>query len=122
MLSGRGWVPTKAPSGCRRPGCPGLVRDGVCSVCGPKRRSADAQRDAERGNSAQRGYGSTWRKLRAMVLADQPLCVICLAAGHVVSATDVDHIVPKRAGGRDEIDNLQALCHECHSRKTLAGS
>ena len=95
------------------------MRDGVCSVCGPTRRVADAQRDERRGNSASRGYGHTWRRLREIVLADQPLCVECLAAGLVVSATDVDHIVAKRLGGTDDLDNLQALCHECHSRKTL---
>jgi 5-methylcytosine-specific restriction enzyme A len=36
----------------------------------------------------------------------------------VVQATDVDHIVAKRDGGQDADNNLQALCHACHSRKT----
>jgi 5-methylcytosine-specific restriction endonuclease McrA len=35
-------------------------------------------------------------------------------------ATDVDHILAKRSGGRDTFENFQALCHSCHSRKTNA--
>ena len=38
--------------------------------------------------------------------------------GRVVIATEVDHIVPRRAGGKDVIENLQSLCITCHSRKT----
>ncbi|WP_366141808.1 HNH endonuclease signature motif containing protein, partial [Propionivibrio sp.] len=33
-------------------------------------------------------------------------------------ATDVDHIVPIRRGGTNKHENLQPLCHACHSRKT----
>lgn len=53
-----------------------------------------------------------------MVLHDNPLCVDCQAQGFARAATDVDHIIAKRFGGTDEMDNLQPLCHECHSRKT----
>jgi 5-methylcytosine-specific restriction protein A len=48
-----------------------------------------------------------------MVLRAQPACAVCGAP-----ATDVDHVVPRRLGGRDALDNLQPLCHACHSRKT----
>ena len=72
--------------------------------------------DHWRGSAASRGYGHCWRRLRRWVLAAGPLCVVC---GRL--ATDVDHIVPRRLGGTDSLDNLQPLCHECHSRKT-AGS
>jgi 5-methylcytosine-specific restriction endonuclease McrA len=33
-------------------------------------------------------------------------------------ATDVDHVLRKAAGGRDEETNLQSLCHSHHSAKT----
>ncbi len=60
--------------------------------------------------------GAAWRRLRAAVLADEPLCRICKALGVLVPATDVDHI------GNDPTDNrreaLQALCHRHHSQKT----
>lgn len=65
-----------------------------------------------------RGYDRHWQQLRRLVLSRQPLCVECERAGRVVTATEVDHIVPLAAGGTDATENLQPLCHSCHSRKT----
>ena len=72
------------------------------------------ERDYERrrGSASKRGYGWRWQKLREKVLKRQPLCP-CGAA-----ATQVDHVIPKRRGGKDSIKNLQGLCGGCHSRKT----
>lgn len=40
-----------------------------------------------------------------------------------VPARIVDHIVPLRAGGKDDESNYQSLCWSCHVRKTaLDGS
>ena len=71
-----------------------------------------------RPTAAQRGYGSSWQKLRAFVLSNEPLCRECMGRGEIVPATDVDHIVPRSRGGSDDEANLQSLCHACHSRKT----
>lgn len=107
-------MPTAAPRPCRKPGCPQTTTKGFCE----KHRGTDTrQHDQHRGNSAARGYGSRWRKLRLMVLAREPLCRRCGQP-----ATDVDHIVPKRHGGSDSMDNLQALCHAHHSMKTGRGA
>lgn len=35
---------------------------------------------------------------------------------------EVDHIVPLYQGGSNDTTNLQALCRNCHGRKTLRGS
>jgi len=110
-------MPTKAQTLCYRPGCNGFVDNDVCSVCGPRKQR---RRPDKRGSAHSRGYGNTWRKLRIMVLNEQPLCEDCLGRGIVEPATDVDHITPKVQGGRNIRSNLQALCHSCHSRKTVS--
>lgn len=63
-----------------------------------------------------------WKRLRAQVLAEEPLCRMCAARGLVAPATDVDHIEDSREDYTDDNsrENLQALCHECHSLKTAA--
>ena len=114
-------MPSRAKHGCRYPGCPNLVEPGH-SHCELHRKQRQRRYDAQRGSSAQRGYDAQWRKLRKMVLAQHPLCVdpfgIHAERGEVVEATEVDHVVPLRAGGANNFENLQALCKRCHSRKT----
>lgn len=86
------------------------------SHCPPKmiRRTSTKRGPDLRESSCKRGYGSTWRKIRLMILRGEPICRHCQQA----AATDVDHIIPRRAGGPDTQDNLQPLCHSCHSIKT----
>ncbi len=61
---------------------------------------------------------SAWQRLRASVLAGEPLCRQCVREGRTELATDVDH----RDGdpGNNDMVNLQPLCHPCHSRKTAS--
>lgn len=103
---------------CATPGCPVRVPKGHCPAHA-------RQREQGRYNAAMRGFYSSarWRRLRAQVLAEEPLCLACRAEGQLEPATDVDHVVPHR-GNRARFfdrDNLQALCHACHSRKTQRG-
>ena len=59
--------------------------------------------------SALRSTGSTtlWRKIRSKVLArDQYTCYYC---GQ--EANTVDHILPRKSGGLDAMDNLVAACN-----------
>ena len=69
-----------------------------------------------------------WRKLRRYVLLREPLCRDPFGEhaewSEVISATEVDHIVPRRVRAELELslENLQALCRRCHSRKTKAES
>lgn len=73
-------------------------------------------------SSSPGSYGRAWRRLRRLVLRLQPFCVDPFGHhavdGRFEVATEVDHIVPRRAGGKDVIENLQSLCITCHSRKT----
>lgn len=101
-------------------GCPGrAVRRGRCAIhaAEAEARWREAHPD-QRPSAARRGYGSEWREIRAKVLRRQPLCVQCAARGLEEKATDVDHIIPLRAGGTNDMGNLRPLCHSCHSRKT----
>lgn len=59
-----------------------------------------------------------WQKLRKIVLARDPVCVICLRLASVIA----DHIIPHK-GKRElfwDLTNLQGLCRSCHSTKTAA--
>lgn len=112
-------MPTRPPMACSRPGCSGVVRAGVCSQCGPLRKRTSTAHDERRGSSSRRGYDSRWERVRAMHLASEPLCRMCLAQGRVTPAVLVDHIVPIRDGGAVlDDDNLQSLCRACHDQKS----
>lgn len=54
------------------------------------------------------------------MVRDAWMCQACARKGFVARARDVDHIVPKTAGGSDDISNLEALCIACHAAKTAA--
>lgn len=57
-----------------------------------------------------------WQRLRASVLAGEPLCRHCTEEGRTTLATDLDH----RDGnpGNNSPENHQPLCHQHHSIKT----
>ena len=66
--------------------------------------------------SASGLYGRRWRKLRALHLLRNPLCVMCKEDGIIRLATELDHIV-KHDGNLDLFyawDNLQGLCATHH--------
>lgn len=62
---------------------------------------------------------AAWRRVRAAVLREQPLCVLCLKEGRTTAASHVDHILERkvRPDLAFDMDNLQALCQPCHQRK-----
>lgn len=90
---------------------------------GGDKSKADRRRDCERQRRARsegkRYYDTArWKRLRRMVLARDPLCVVCLGFGRTEPATFVDHKTPLAAGGTNSPENLQGMCQSCHSRKT----
>ena len=59
-----------------------------------------------------------WSRIRKRRLADDPLCVMCLAEGKTNAATIVDHVVPHK-GNRElffSYANTQSLCETHHNR------
>lgn len=101
---------------CRCPGCPELTGDGWCPKHRPKH---------QRGASA--AYHSwyllpIWTDdLRPGQLLREPFCRECARRGLRTPAVDVDHILDHKGDWAVFTDrnNLQSLCHSCHSRKTM---
>lgn len=51
-----------------------------------------------------------------MVISEQPLCAEHHRQGLIVPGNEVDHI--DNDASNNDRDNLENLCHSCHSRKT----
>ncbi|MBI6628275.1 HNH endonuclease [Pontibaca salina] len=71
-----------------------------------------------RRHSAKVTRTRRWKSLRVEALRrDNYKCVECGARGRL----EIDHILPVRSHPElsFEIDNLQALCVSCHSKKTI---
>lgn len=103
---------------CRHPGCGELTREVYC----PKHKPAERR-------SAQAKVWHKWYQLpiwkddlRPSQLIREPFCRECAMKGKRVYATDVDHIKPHRGDWLlfTDRNNLQSLCHRCHSQKTWA--
>jgi 5-methylcytosine-specific restriction protein A len=62
--------------------------------------------------------GRALQRIRSRILAHEPLCRPCAAAGRTTEATQIDHIVPLFKGGSDTADNRQPICDACHQAKT----
>lgn len=59
--------------------------------------------------------GTAWRKMRAQVLAEQP---ICAARDCNRISTEVDHIIPLQRGGSGvDRSNLQGMCKHHNASK-----
>lgn len=104
---------------CARPGCRHFA---PCPVHAQRQNPAAKLYDQERGTSAERGYGSRWRKEARGYLAEHPFCVGCESKGRTKIAKLVDHIVPVSVAPERFWDrsNWQSLCRAHHNRKTAA--
>lgn len=115
-------MPTAPLKLCAHPGCAARVpyRERHCGVHAREEAKAREARRSPRTADGEAlsggGRKADWRALRAACLARDPICRLCGER----KATHADHVVPKRAGGRDVIKNLQGTCHRCHSAKTAA--
>jgi 5-methylcytosine-specific restriction protein A len=112
-------MPYAARNICREPGCGRSCTGRYCTAhTAPGTSHARLDKERYRGSAASRGYGRRWEQLRKMVLARDPLCRIAITCQGMRPSTDADHIIPKRLGGEDTMENLQGACHACHSYKT----
>ena len=96
---------------CGRAGCRGIIREDVCSVCGPRKRGG-WQDDAQRGTRHQRGYDAAWVALRRQFILEKtleaaesgkslfPICELCGKTVEKTPEIHVDHV--KAFSGLDD--------------------
>lgn len=85
--------------------------------------------DSTRPTADKRLYDHTWRRWRAIVLQERPLCEDCLEEKHagrpgsVEASQELHHIrkVAERPDLRLVRSNVRALCKTHHSRRTARG-
>ena len=106
-----------APKPCGHPGCGVIVRDGT-SRCPKHPREAWGKKPT----ATKRVTGRKLQAMRAALFSANPLCVECQRLGRVTLATQRDHIIPLAEGGKDDDENVQGLCHDCHDVKSQAES
>ena len=106
---------------CRHPGCGALTREGWCLAHKPDR--APDRRTGSARAPWRRWYSlKIWTDdLRPSQLIREPFCRECARYGIRTPAADVDHVRDHKGDWNlfTDRDNLQSLCHACHSRKTL---
>ncbi len=104
------------PIPCRMQPCPELVQGG--GFC-PRHREPRPESKALTITGGRIYDTALWKRIAALVLANEPMCRHCAEAGRDELATEVDHIEQLSMGGHPYSDeNLQPLCKPCHSRKT----
>jgi 5-methylcytosine-specific restriction enzyme A len=108
-------MPYAAPRPCTKQGCGALVHDGS-GRCQEHPKPAWAKP----ANSPARITGRRLQRMRELLFARDPMCVMCRAQGLRVLATERDHKVSLAEGGNDDQDNEQGLCSPHHREKTLA--
>jgi 5-methylcytosine-specific restriction endonuclease McrA len=76
----------------------------------------NAEYDARRGSSRDRGYDAHWDREALAFRRAHPLCLGCQAVGWIQAATLVDHIVPHKGDQKLMWDrsNWQGSCDPHH--------
>jgi 5-methylcytosine-specific restriction protein A len=102
---------------CSRPYCRNFAEHR--GRCLEHARAEQKAYDDARRESRPFYWSKHWRRLRALVLAEEPLCRRCLAEGKFVPTEEIDHILAIKDGGAElKRENCQGLCGPCHRVKT----
>lgn len=93
------------------------IRVLCCSIhCTPKRCNDEALRAAQTATAAAFRRSLSERRKKEIAYRQQYKCASCSVL--LPPTYDVDHVKPIAMGGHNGNSNLQALCRECHKRKT----
>ena len=110
---------------CRHPGCKQLVNQpGFCLDHRKLEFKVQKIRAGNDYDERNRFYQrKEWKAVRELQLAQFPLCRECKAAGLLIMATVVDHIIPIAQGGAPlDLNNCQSMCVKHHNAKTKSES
>ena len=116
-------TPMSPPSLCTNR-CGTLVYGGgQCPDCLTVTRRTN---DRQRPNGYQRGWTQAWSSFSKRYLWEHPTCVSAacsqLPEWNRTPSTDVDHTDghSRTCAHKYDTTHMQALCHPCHARKTVA--
>jgi diadenosine tetraphosphate (Ap4A) HIT family hydrolase len=95
---------------------PGELQD-LVALCDQQIAAYEARRGAAIWEHRRRGQRAISGTVRYEVLKRaRGRCELC-GVSHEVKALEVDHILPRKHRGSDDISNLQALCYTCNASK-----
>lgn len=87
--------------------------------------------DEDRRKARQEVYQSRrWKELREWMVQTHPLCEDCLKAGRITATQEIHHkLSPFQKGITEDekyrraydVDNLVALCSDCHHKRHQDG-
>lgn len=92
-------------------------RQTLIAICDEKIAAFEAKRGSTIWEHRRRGHRPISGSVRYQVLSRAKFrCELCGISADAKSI-EVDHIVPKSLGGKDDIANYQALCYSCNASK-----
>ncbi len=109
-------MPTAPMRMCLQSGCSERVQRGRC-----EKHQQQERKHGRRFNRGETAYNrARWMHLRDAFRAEHPLCVNAGKQGCTMVTRVVDHKIPHRGDDKlmYDVENLQGMCWECHSRKT----
>jgi diadenosine tetraphosphate (Ap4A) HIT family hydrolase len=91
--------------------------DELIALCEQKIAEFEAKRGDAVWNHRKRGHRPISGSIRYLVLAAaKGRCELC-GITNEEKMLEVDHIMPKSLGGKDDLSNYQALCYSCNAAK-----
>jgi 5-methylcytosine-specific restriction endonuclease McrA len=84
---------------------------GRCRAC---LRLYEREKRQRRGTTTQRGLGAEHQRLAKQVLSEEQACWLCGGLARPNDPLEVDHVIPRSAGGKTERSNLRAAHASCN--------